>query len=99
MFNKLKQVKDLRDQAKKLQGALSGESAVGEAAWGKVKITIDGNQNIQSVDIDPEFLSADKKADLEKAIMEASNDAIKKIQKVMAKKIQSMGGLDLPGMN
>ena len=98
MFNKLKQVKDLRDQAKKIQSALSEEHAVGEAAWGKVKITIDGNQKVQSVDIDDELLSVDKKEKLQESIQEAFNDAVKKIQKVMASKVKEMGGLDLPDM-
>jgi len=33
MFNKLKQVKDLRSRAKDLQSTLSGESAEGSAGW------------------------------------------------------------------
>ena len=93
MFNKLKQIKDLRSKAKQMQSTLAEESVEASAAWGKVKLTMNGNQEITSIDIDPELLSPDKKAELEKAVQEAVADAIKKVQRVMAKKMQDMGGL------
>ena len=97
MFNKLKQFKDLRDQAKQMQNMLAQESAEGSADWGKVKIKINGNQEILEVQIDPELLSADNKEKLQAAIKEATNDAIKKVQRIMADKMKS-SGFNLPGM-
>jgi len=97
MFSKLKQFKDLADQAKQMQNTLAQESAEGSADWGKVKIKINGNQEILSVEIDPELLSADNKKKLESAIKEATNDAIKKVQRIMADKMRS-SGFNLPGM-
>ncbi len=100
MFNKLKQIKDLRNKAKTLQNELATETATGSAAWGKVKIKMDGNQKIQSVEIDPEFLNSNQKKQLENAIKEAFEDAIKKIQRIMVNKMKNMpGGLDIPGLN
>ncbi len=96
MFNKIKQYKDLRSQAKKIQGVLADERAEGSGAWGKAKVTIDGNQQVLSVHLDPELLSPANQEKAQDAIKEAVNDAIKKIQKIMATKIQGMGGLDLP---
>lgn len=96
MFNKLKQIKDLRDQAKELQNMLGKESVVGEAAHGKVKVTMNGNQEVTLVEISDEILG--NKSDLESAVKEATNDAVKKVQKVMAKKMQAMGGLDKLGL-
>ena len=93
MFNKLKQFKDLKDRAKAIQSTLSQEKAEGSAAWGKVKVTIDGNQNVLSVSIDPSMMEDREK--LQDAIREATNDAIQKIQKVMATKLKDIGGLDL----
>lgn len=89
MFNQLKQLKDLKDQAKKLQTMLAEETAVGSGAWGKVKITIDGNQKILKTEIDPELLTNQDK--LQDAITEAGNDAISKIQRAAAMKMQSSG--------
>lgn len=98
MFSKLKEIKDLRDQAKKLQGMLADEHVETTAAWGKVKVKMSGNQEIESVEIDPEMLSPEKKSDLESAIKEGVNEANKKVQKIMAEKIRKEGGLNIPGM-
>ncbi|MFA6588081.1 MAG: YbaB/EbfC family nucleoid-associated protein [Patescibacteria group bacterium] len=93
MFEKLKQIKDYRTQAKKIQGALKEESVEGSGAWGKVKISMDGNQNVEEVKIDPDLLSPSKQSDVQKGVQEAVNDAIKKAQHKMAKKVKDMGGL------
>ncbi len=90
MFSKLKQYKDLRSQAKTMQDALSGESVTVEKKG--VKIIMDGNMKVKSVKIEE---NTDKKT-IEEASMECFNEAIKKTQKIMAQKMQEMGGF--PGM-
>ncbi|MEK7203181.1 MAG: YbaB/EbfC family nucleoid-associated protein [Patescibacteria group bacterium] len=91
MFNKLKQFRDLRNQAKTLQNALAGETIVVEK--NNVKITMNGNMEIAQLNVN-ETLS---KSNLEKTLVDCVNEAIKKTQKVMAKKIQEMGGIQ--GLN
>ncbi len=98
MFSKLKQYKDLRDQAKNIQGALLAHTAVGEAAWGKIKVTMNGSLEIIAVAIDPELLAPAQKERLEAGLKDAVNDVTKKMQKIMAETVQKMGGLDIPGM-
>jgi DNA-binding YbaB/EbfC family protein len=99
MFEKLKYMKDLRSQAKQMQNVLAEETAEGSAAWGKVKIVMNGNQEVLSVTIDPELMNPENKDKLESALKEATNEAIKKIQRIMAEKMRSMGGLGgFPGM-
>ena len=94
MFSKLKQIQDLKSQANQIKKALSEESVEGSGAWGKVKIAMDGNQEVKKVEIDNELLS--DKAKLESGVLEATNDAIKKVQRVMAQKMSQMGGF--PGL-
>jgi len=91
MFNKLKQLKNLRDQAKKMQNALSGETVTTEKNG--IVITMDGNMQINGVKVNSE---TDNKEALASAIKDAVNDAIKQTQKLMAKKMQEMGGF--PGL-
>lgn len=93
MFNKLKQFKDIREKAKVIQSALAQESAEGSAGWGKVKVVVDGNQHCKSVTIDPSVMG--DKTKLEEMMREAFNDAMQKIQKVMATKLKDVGGLDI----
>ncbi|MBI5466527.1 MAG: YbaB/EbfC family nucleoid-associated protein [Candidatus Kerfeldbacteria bacterium] len=97
MFSKLKEIKNLRSQAKTIQGLLADVSVEGSAAWGKVKLKMSGNQEVQSVDIDPELLTPAKKSDLEKALAEAMTEANKKAQKAMAEKVRA-SGVSLPGL-
>jgi len=96
MFNKLKQFKDLRSQAKTLQNALKEE--IVEIEKHGVKITMNGNQEIVSVNVNSDLLSPDKKNQLENAIKDANNSAIEKTKHVMAQKMQSMGGFDQFGL-
>lgn len=91
MFNKLKQFKDLRSQAKTLQNALSGESVTVEKSG--VKIVMNGNMEITQIILNESLA----KNSQEGILLDCINDAIKKTQRIMAKKVQEMGGL--PGLN
>lgn len=94
VFSKLKQFKDLRNQGKKLQGALAGESVTTHSNG--VAITMDGKLQLTGVAIDDELLNPAKKEKLQNAIKEAHGEATKKMQKIMASKMQEMGGF--PGL-
>lgn len=87
MFEKLKQIKDLRSQAKTMQNALSGESATVEKNG--VKIVINGNLEITELTI-PDAMTGKEASSVVKDVM---NDAVKKVQKIIAQKMQEMGGL------
>ena len=100
MFNKLKQFKDIRDQAKELQKQLEKEVITVSSGNGKVKLTMDGTMAVKDIDIDNEFLSPDKKEKLQDAIKEAHKEAMKKMQRIMAMKMKDMGGLpNIPGLS
>ncbi|PLX22163.1 hypothetical protein C0584_00205 [Candidatus Parcubacteria bacterium] len=92
MFNKLKQFKDLRDQAKTMQNALADESITLEKKG--IKITMNGNMEITELNI-PESLNNEE---ISRYMKETVNDCVKKVQKLMATKMQEMGGLSGLGM-
>lgn len=91
MFNKLKQFKDLKSQAKVMQDALAQEKVTEEK--GGVTISMNGNMEILSVAIQ----SGLTKEVIETSVKNCLNEAIKKTQRLMAKKMQEMGGF--PGLN
>ncbi|MBU1951422.1 YbaB/EbfC family nucleoid-associated protein [Patescibacteria group bacterium] len=97
MFNKLKEVKDMRDQAKQLQNQLSQESVTTSSEGGKINLVMDGNQTVVSLDINPELLTPDKKEELEKGLRNVFNEAVKKIQRVIAQKMQA-GNFKMPNL-
>ncbi len=91
MFSKLKQFRDLRSQAKTMQDALAQER-VSETKNG-VSLTLNGNMEVISLSLNPNL---DKSAQ-EEAVKSCFNSAVKSAQRLMAKKLQDMGGL--PGMS
>lgn len=97
MFEKLKQYKDMRDQAKTIQNRLKDVVVHADADGGKIQVVMDGNQSLLGLEIDPDHLRAEKREQLQKHIVEAVNSAIKKSQIEMAKNLKGMEGLNLPG--
>lgn len=94
MFNKLKHIRNLKKQGKHMQNELATVVGEGSAAWGKVKILVNGNRDLVGVTIDESMLGDNTK--LEDAIKEAWKDATgMKFQMKLAKKMQDMGGMDM----
>lgn len=98
MFQKLKQFKDLRDEAKQVQNALSKVTVHGKAAGGNVAVVMDGNQKIMALDIDTSLLAPEHKEKVEKGVKDAIEDALKELQKVMLQKMRS-GEMEMPDMS
>lgn len=90
MFNKLKQFKDLRSTAKKMQDMMAKESVTVDK--GGVVITMSGNMEITDVKITGDIATNS----IEGLVKSNVNEAMKKAQKIMAQKMQEMGGM--PGM-
>ena len=91
MFNKLKQFKDLRSQAKTMQNALAQEVVTEEKNG--VKVVLNGNMEVLELKLN-ETLSKNSQ---EETLKSCFNEALKRAQRLMAKKLQDMGGI--PGMN
>jgi DNA-binding protein YbaB len=90
MFSKLKQLKDLRDQAKKMQNALGGETITSEKNG--VKVKMNGNMEVIELNVNLDL----SKESLENILKDCVNDAMRQTQKLMARKMQEMGGF--PGL-
>lgn len=80
-FKKLGKLKKLRDRAMKMKKALSKEEV--EIEEKGVKVVMDGTQKLKEV-----LINGEKNQNL----VDAINKAIKKSQKMAAKKMQEMGG-------
>jgi DNA-binding protein YbaB len=91
MFNKLKQFKDLRSQAKTMQSALAEESVTEEKNG--IKLVLNGNLEIIELKLNSELSIEDQTS----ALKTCFNSAVKKAQRLMAKKMQEMGGF--PGLS
>ncbi|KKP69497.1 hypothetical protein A2X44_03120 [candidate division CPR3 bacterium GWF2_35_18] len=87
MFDKIKELNELRKQAKKMQDMLKEEVIVVEK--GNVKVKIRGDMEVEWVELDGEQ---------RKDLAQAFNAAIKESQKVAAQKMRGqMGDFKIPG--
>lgn len=80
MFDKAKMVLE----AKKLQQQLAKEMIEVESGQGAVKITVNGEQKVQKVELDDEKINPEDLRQLEKWLESAMNQAFKRSQEVAA---------------
>lgn len=98
-------IQEIMKQAQKMQKNLENAQAelaskeYEETAGGAVKVKIDGNLSIKSLEIDEEILEKDNKEMLEELIMFALNSVIAKANEDKEKVMKAAtGGASLPGM-
>lgn len=77
----------MKKQASELQAALAKEKASGVSSNNAVRITLDGNQNVVSVEIEDSAL--ENKALLERSVREALTRALDSLKKMMVSKFSN----------
>jgi len=85
MFDKIKQMMEMRQEAAKLQTMLEAERIEHTGAHGKIKVLMNGKNEIMELVINSDLMG--DKAYLERLVKDTVNDAIKTVQKQMAKKM------------
>lgn len=99
MFDKAKQLYDLQKKARAIQKELKETEVEAKAANGLVVVVFNGEQHIQSVEIDESLLVPENKRDLEKALQQAVAEATSRVQVIAAEKMKVIAGdLNIPGM-
>jgi len=88
IIDKLKDINEMRKQAKQMEALLANESVTGHSQGDKIKITMDGNQNIKSVEVAPEV--AGDKSEVARHIRAALEDLFKQHKKMLQKKFGGM---------
>lgn len=93
-LKKKKQARAFQEQMAQMQQDLKKKEIEGSAGGGMVKITLNGEQEVQKVKIDPECVDKEDVETLEDLVVTAFNDASSKIKKEM----QSLPMPPLDGM-
>ena len=88
--NMIKQAQDLQKKMAEAQEKVETLEAVGISGGGIVKITINGKNNVTSVNIDETAIDKNEKEILEDLIVAAFNDARDKIQRKIADEMSSL---------
>lgn len=87
-LDKIKDVNEMRKQAKQIEGVLGAETVTGKSSGEKVKIVIDGNQVVKSVEVDASI--AGDKSEVARHIRAALEDLFKQHKKMLQSKFGSM---------
>lgn len=89
LFSKLKEIQELKKKAGELKNLLGDEKV--EIDNDGIKIVINGNQEVLEIKINEELLKSGNGEKLERLLQININEAIKKVQRLMAEKIKSSG--------
>ena len=93
MFDKMKQLMEMKKQADVVKKQLESTTAECEDVRG-IKIVIDGAQTVRSIKIDDQYYQSRKKEELERDLMRSVNAANKKVQSMAAQKLAAV----MPGL-
>lgn len=93
------QAMNIRENIEQLKEDLGQERIEASAGGGMVKVVMTGKQEVLSIDIDPELLTADDPEMLETLLKAAVNEANRKVHEFVKERMSSLtGGLDIPGL-
>ena len=93
------QAQKLQEKLAKAQQELSDTIIEISSGGGAIKVTINGQQEIQSIKISPEVVNPADVAMLEDLVLAAVRDALAKSQQAASDKLGGLtGGLKIPGL-
>lgn len=93
----LQKAQALQAKMTEMQAELKTREAVGSAGQGKVKVTMNGSQEVTKIEIDPEVIKADEADLLEDLVLAAFNDARGKVTRMVEEEMEKIsGGMGLP---
>ncbi len=101
MFDKMKQLYEMQQQAKKMKQDLEAQVIEKTLLGGKLKLSMNGTFEVKSISIDDSLLNPSQKAILESSLAKLITDATEEIgKKSAAQAMDLMKGmnLNLPGM-
>jgi len=93
----MKQLMDMQKKMQEIKRELDNTNFEISSGDGLVKITMNGSQEMKDIKIQGELDSIEKN-NLEKAVKDAYNRAIKRSHDVAAQKMKDITGLNLPGL-
>ena len=84
------QVQKMQEEMKKMQGELEKKTVDTSVGGGMVKVTVNGKQQVQSLQIDPEVLKMNDTQMLQDLVIAGVNEAIKQSQQMVADEMKGL---------
>ncbi|HEY8960504.1 YbaB/EbfC family nucleoid-associated protein [Chitinophaga sp.] len=95
LFGKLTQIKQKMQEGKE---RLATVTLSGEAGDGAVKVTVDGNRQVKSIDIAERLFAPEHKEELEDLLLTALNRALKEGENAFEAEMKNAAGGMLGGL-
>jgi DNA-binding YbaB/EbfC family protein len=93
----LKKAQALQAKMSQVQEELKTKEMIGTAGGGKVKVTMNGAQEVTAISIDPDVVKPDEADLLEDLVLAAFRDARAKVTKMVEEEMSRVtGGMGLP---
>ncbi len=92
------QLAEAQAMLQRAQEELATKTVEGSAGGGAVRITMNGEQKVQSIAIEPDVVDPEDVEMLEDLVLAAINDAAERASAMQADSLGMLGGLDLPGL-
>ncbi|HOP69625.1 MAG: YbaB/EbfC family nucleoid-associated protein [Dethiobacteria bacterium] len=92
MGKMMKQLQKMQSQMAKVQEEIAEKVVEGSSGGGAVRVEVNGQKELLSVKIDEEVLSQDNREMLEDLILTAVNEALRKVDEMIAAEMQKVAG-------
>lgn len=99
LSNIMEQAKAMQEKMSKIQEDLNKKTIVGSAGGGMVQVTVNGQGDVLSVNIEEIVVNPKEVGMLEDLITAATNDALNKAKELSKQELgQLTGGMNIPGL-
>jgi DNA-binding YbaB/EbfC family protein len=89
IFDNLKQLSQLRQQASQFQKMLESKIVEVSSPGNEIKLKINGKMDILNIEISENLLKPENKSNLEKLIKKTFNEARSRVEKIIASELKS----------
>jgi DNA-binding YbaB/EbfC family protein len=90
MFDKAKKMWEMQAKAKAVQKELREMQFFGEELGGRIKVVVNGEQKVESIEIDEELFTPSEKESVERFLKQAMTSAVSKSQQTAANKMKEV---------
>jgi DNA-binding YbaB/EbfC family protein len=95
----MKQAQQMQQRMSQVQNELAGRTVTASVGGGMVEVTVNGKNELLSVQIDKEVINPEDQEMLQGLIVSAVNEGIKKAQDMAQAEMRKItGGMSIPGI-
>lgn len=95
----MKQAKEMQKKMEAIKTQLANREIKVASGGGMVEITINGEQEIKEININPDIIDPEDKEMLEDLVLAAVNEGIRQSKEMVSEEMKKLtGGVNLPGL-